>query len=285
MPQTYGAHETKLYYVEEQTFGETPINPAMLGLPAESLEPQINPNNIKVRGIGSIDLQEIKKGLRTPCLKIGFFLPSDAPINYLQYARADFEKSLSIQVIYYKGAFTAATDIISMLYSGSKFRTTTVQCSIEDVIKANVEIISQDLTVSTTKTPGANYADYSGAIPFYESYIKKGTTILERVTDWKFTIENNLKSIPVIRSTSGNIAKYLPYRCRDLSGEVVFEFESKEEFDDIINDAEFDLEFGLSGSNKAVLGGCKWEVASVPTRIEELVSLKASFIAKTLSLT
>ncbi len=284
MTETYGSHESKIFYIEEAAYGQTPENPSMLSVPAESIEPQINPNNIKLRGVGSVDLQAIKKGLRAPSLKIAFPLPSDAPINFLQYAKVELAKSLSIQVLYYKGAFASATDIISLLYTGCKFQTTTVECSIEDVVKANVEILSQDLTPSTEKISGATYADHEGAVPFYESYIKKDTTALERVTDWKFSIDNHLKQVPVIRNPNGNILKYLPNRQRDLTGEVVFEFESKEEFDDIINDREFALEFGLGGTNKAVFSDCKWENTSAPTRIEELVSLKAAFVATSITI-
>jgi hypothetical protein len=284
MTETYGSHESKIFYIEEATYGQTPENPSMLSVPAESIEPQINPNNIKLRGVGSVDLQAIKKGLRAPSLKIAFPLPSDAPINFLQYAKVELAKSLSIQVLYYKGAFASATDIISLLYTGCKFQTTTVECSIEDVVKANVEILSQDLTPSTEKISGATYADQGGAVPFYESYIKKDTTTLERVTDWKFTIDNHLKQVPVIRTPNGNILKYLPNRQRDLTGEVVFEFETKEEFDDIINDREFTLEFGLGGTNKAVFSDCKWENTSAPTSIEELVNLKAAFVAKSITI-
>ncbi|MCW3994597.1 MAG: phage tail tube protein [Candidatus Bathyarchaeota archaeon] len=284
MTETYGSHESKICYVEEASFGQTPQTPSMLSIPAESIEPQINPNNIKLRGVGSVDLQAIKKGLRTPSLKIDFPLPSDAPINFLQYAKVELAKSLSIQVLYYKGAFATATDVLSLLYTGCKFQQTTVECHVEDVVKASVSVLSQDLTAAAEKIPGATYADYAGAVPFYESYIKKGSTRLDRVTDWKFSIDNNLKQIPVIRSPNGNVLKYLPNRHRDLTGEVVFEFESKEEFEDIINDTEFDLEFGLGSSNKAVFSGCKWENASVPTRIEDLVSLKAAFVAKTIAI-
>ncbi len=284
MTETYGSHESKIFYIEEAAYGQTPQNPAMLSVPAESIEPQINPNNIKLRGVGSVDLQAIKKGLRAPSLKIAFPLPSDAPIDFLQYAKVELAKSLSVQVLYYKGAFASATDMISLLYTGCKFQTTTVECSIEDVVKANVEILSQDLTPSTAKISGATYTDYAGAVPFYESYIKKDSATLERVTDWKFTIENNLKQVPVIRNPNGNILKYLPNRQRDLTGEVVFEFESKEEFDDIINDTEFTLEFGLGGTNKAAFSNCKWENTSAPTRIEELVSLKAAFVAKSITI-
>jgi hypothetical protein len=284
MPETYSAHESRVYYVEETAYGQTPTNPSMLSVPAESLEPTANPSNIKLRGVGSIDLQAVKKGLRVPSLKIVYPLPSDAPINFLQYAKAELEKSLSIQTLYYKGAFASATDIISLLYTGCKFQRITVDCSIEDVVKANAELLAQDLASGTAKIAGASYADHAGAVPFYESYIKKGTVTLDRVTDWKFTIENNLKQVPVIRASNGNLLKYLPHRHRDLTGEVVFEFESKEEFDDVINDAEFTLEFGLGSSHKAVFSNCKWENLAAPTRVEELVSLKAAFIAKTVAI-
>jgi hypothetical protein len=284
MPETYSSHESRVYYVEETAYGQTPTNPSMLSVPAESIEPAVNPSNIKLRGVGSIDLQTIKKGLRALSLKIGYPLPSDAPINFLQYAKAELDKSLSAQVLYYKGVFASATDIISLLYTGCKFQRATVECSIEDVVKASVELLAQDLATGTDKITGAVYADHVGAVPFYESYIKKDTTTLERVTDWKWIIENNLKQVPVIRTPNGNVLKYLPYRHRSLMGELVFEFESKEEFDDVINDTEFTLEFGLGGSSKAVFSNCKWENAASPTRIEELVSLKAAFVAKAVTI-
>jgi len=284
MPETYSAHESRVYYVDETAYGQTPTNPSMLGVPAESIEPAVNPSNIKLRGVGSIDLQAIKKGLRAPSLKISYPLPSDAPINFLQYVKTELNKSLTAQVLYYKGVFASATDIISLLYTGCKFQRATVECSIEDVVKASVELLAQDIAAGTAKITGASYADYAGAVPFYESYIKKDAATLERVTDWKFTIENNLKQVPVIRAPNGNILKYLPHRHRDLTGELVFEFESKEEFDDVINDAEFSLEFGLGGSNKAVFSNCKWENATAPIRVEELVSLKAAFVAKAVAI-
>ena len=284
MVQTYGSHESKIYYIEESTFGQTPQNPVMLGVPVQSVEPQINPNNIKLRGVGSVDLQAIKKGLRAPSLKIAFPLPSDAPISFLQYAKVELAKSLSVQVLYYKGAFASATDIISLLYTGCKFQSATVECSIEDVVKANVEILSQDLTAQLPNSRAPAILTTEERFLSTRATLRKTHTALDRVTDWKFTVDNNLKQVPVIRSTNGNLLKYLPNRHRDLTGEVVFEFESKEEFDDIINDSEFDLEFGLGGANKAIFSGCKWENAASPTQIEELVSLKATFVAKTVTI-
>jgi hypothetical protein len=102
-----------------------------------------------------------------------------------------------------------------------------------------------------------------------------------RVTDWKWTLENNLKPVPVIRSgSSAYLLKYLRERHRNLYGEVTFEFETDDEFDDVINDSEFSLKFGLGPSNSALFKYCKWDEVTTPTRMEDLVSLKAKFAAR-----
>jgi len=274
----YGAHEAKAYYVEESTYGVTPTNPAMLGIAtAENVEPALNPELIKVRGTGSRDLQTIRKGLRQVGLKIAYNLPSDSPINFLQHVQT--LNSLSVEVVYEK-----STGIIDLLHKGCRFNSLIVECSVEGLLKAVAELIGQDVAVGTSKISGATYADYSGAVPYYESYVKKGATTLERVTDFRFTIENNLKRVPVIRTTSGHLLKYLPERHRNCSGELTFDFETKDEFDEVVNDTEFSLEFGLGGTKKAVFSNCRWESVSPPTRVEDLVSVKAPFVAKTVAI-
>ncbi|MGB9671840.1 MAG: phage tail tube protein [Candidatus Norongarragalinales archaeon] len=284
MPETYGAHECRVYFVQESTYGQTPANPSMLGVNAENVDAGIDPSLIKVRGVGSRDLAALKRGLRKPTLKISHILPSDAPISFIQHAQT--LNSLSIQVLWYKGLFISATDIISLLFKGCRIDKLSVECSIEDFVKATVELIGQDVEVGTSKITGATYSDYAGAVPYDQSFVQRGTadgsnpTAVERVTDWKFTIENNLKPVPVIRSSSAHLLKYLPARHRNLTGELTFEFEDKSEFEDVINDAEFSLKFGLGGTNSALFKYCKWEDVNAPTRLEDLVSLKAKFVAR-----
>ncbi|MDH7477099.1 MAG: phage tail tube protein [Candidatus Bathyarchaeota archaeon] len=281
MSMPYGSHEAKIYYVEETNYGETPSNPTMVGLKAESVEPVLNPSLIKVRGVGNRDLQAIKRGFRDVGLKVAYPLPSDAPINFLQCIAT--LNSLSIEVFYEK-----PSGIIDLLFKGCRMDKAVVECSIEDIVRASVEFVGQNAVVGTSKISGATYADYAGAVPYYESYVQRGAgdgsglTAVERVTDWKFTIENNLKQVPVIRSTNGEILKYLPTRHRSLTGELIFEFESKQEYDDVMNDSEFSLKFGLGGTNSALFKYCKWESVSTPTKVEDLVSLKASFVARDL---
>jgi len=276
----YGAHEAKIYYVQESTYGVTPTNPSMLGLAtAENVEPALDPGLIKVRGVGSRDLQVLRGGLRQVGLKAAYALPGDAPINFLQHAQT--LNSLSVEVFFEK-----ASGIIDLLHKGCRMDKVTVECTIEDIVKASVELVGQDITVGTSKISGATYADYTGAVPYHESYVQRGAgdgsglTAVERVTDWKFTIENNLKRVPVIRSTSGHLLKYLQERHRALTGELTFEFESKQEYDDVVNDSEFSLKFGLSGTNSALFKYCKWEKVNSPTKVEDLVSLKAPFVAR-----
>jgi len=189
--------------------------------------------------------------------------------------------SLSIEVFYEK-----TSGIIDLLHKGCRMDRVTVECSIEDLVKASAELIGQDLAVGTAKIAGATYADYGGAVPYHESYVQRGLgdgtglAAVERVTDWKFTVENNLKRVSVIRSASGHLLKYLQERHRALTGELTFEFESKQEYDDVVNDSEFSLKLGLGGTSSALFKYCKWERVGTPTKIEDLVSLKAPFVAR-----
>jgi len=276
---TYGAHEAKIYYVQESTYGTTPATPSMLGIPAENVDPAVDPGLLRIRGIGSRDLQVLKRGLRQIDLKVAYPLPSSAPIGFLQHITT--LNSQSIEVFYEK-----TSGIIDLLHKGCRLDKATVECSIEDVIKATVDVIGQDLAVGTAKISGATYTDHSGAVAFNESYVQRGAADgsgladVTRVMDWKFNIENNLKRVPVIRSTSGHLLKYLQERHRVLTGELTFEFESKTEYDDVVADSEFSLKMGLGGANSALFKYCKWDKVGSPTKIEDLVSLKAPFVAR-----
>ena len=122
----YGAHEAKAYYIEETTYGETPASPTMNGIGSiENVEPALNPSNIKVRGIGSRDLQFIKKGLRQVNLRVQYNPPS---ITFLEYVTT--LKSLSVEVFYEK-----TTGIISLLHKGCRIDRLTVECSVEDLLR------------------------------------------------------------------------------------------------------------------------------------------------------
>jgi len=274
----YGAHEAKVYFIEETTYGETPSGtgqPAMVEVGVvQEVEPALNPDLIKVRGVGSRDLQHLRRGLRQIDLKVTYALQN---INFLQHATT--LTSMSVEVFYEK-----SSDIISLNHKGCRINRLTVEAAGEEIVKVAAELIGQNVVVGTAKI-GASYGDYTDApLVWHETYVKKGATTLERVTDYRFTVENNLRRIPVIRTADGHLLKYLPARHRTASGEIVCDFETKEELDDILNDTSFSLEFGLGGTHKALFSGCKWDSSILPTRVEELVSQKLSFTAKSVTI-
>jgi len=166
---------------------------------AENVDPAIDPGLIKVRGIGSRDLQYIRKGLRRVDVGMSYALQNIQLLNFTMTLG-----SMSLEVWYEKTGGT-----ISLLHKGCRVNRTTVKCSIEDVIRSDVELIGQNLVVGTAKI-GNSYTPWSeNPVAFYESYVKKQAATLERVTDWKFVIENHLKRVPVIRTTDGHLLKYL----------------------------------------------------------------------------
>ncbi len=275
MSEPYGAHEANIAYISESVYGETPATPDMIEIiTAENPEPAINPGLIKIRGVGSRDLQFIRKGLRHVDLKFSYALQNILLLDFIETLG-----SMSVEVWYEKTG-----GIISLLHKGCRMDSATVQCSVEDVIRTDVALIGQDLVVGTAKI-GNSYTPWSeNPVAWYESYVKKQAATLERVTDWKFVIENHLKRVPVIRTTNGHLLKYLQERHRTITGEITFEFETKEEYDDVINDTAFTLELGLGSTNKATFTDCKWERVASPTRIEDLVALKAPFTAKSVTI-
>ncbi|MDI9577066.1 MAG: phage tail tube protein [Thermoproteota archaeon] len=281
MVDTYHSDQEKFYYVPEGTFGVVPANPPMLGHSCSSLDPDINPTNIKVAGTGSVDVVSLKRGLRQPLLKLKYPIPSDAPINLLQYVKQELNVSLSLQVLYYKNQFAFATDIISLLYKGARFDKATLTCGIDSILECEAEFPAQDVEVGTAKIAGASYTEYAGAVSGNESYVKIGGVTCERVTSWKLQIDNSCKAVPVIRSVNGHLAKYLTWGKRLLTGELNFEFESKQETDEILADVEqSSLEFGLGSVNKVSVEHTKWDDFSLSGKSEDLIYAKVPFTAR-----
>ena len=97
---------------------------------------------------------------------------------------------------------------------------------------------------------------------------------------WKFDVNNNPKQVPVIRSTNGYLAKYIPFGNRQLSGEVRFEFESKTEMDNALADTEFNIRFGLGGTAYAQMDAAKWSSITSEKWLDDLIAVRAQFDAK-----
>jgi hypothetical protein len=285
MVETYGLDQERIYYILEANKGTTPNNPAMLGIPHETLDVGMDVGNIPLRAGGNFDVVALKKGMRNPTLKVTYPLPSAAPIELLQYAKRDLDKTLSVQVLYYKGAFATATDILSFLYTYMRINKATVSCDIDDVVKATLEMVGQQMATGTAKIAGATYTDHTGAVAFNESAVTIAGATDDRVVGWKFDIVNNARQVPVIRTgASSALAKYVPFGQRSLSGEITFEFESKAEMDAMLADTAQTLTFGLGGAVLATFTGAKWSNVHHERLLDDLIAVRAEFDATGLTI-
>ena len=277
----YASQDLKLYYVAEGSYGVTPSpNPAMLGLKGVfDYEDSIDPGRIKLRGVGSRDWDSLRSGLKQPSMKFGYTVPSSSIIDFLGYA--DTLGSMSMETIY------ETSSVIAYLFKGMKINKLTV--SLGDllgdspVVKASAELLGQSVTVNTAKN-STNYTDQTGSLMFNECYVKKSGVTNTRITDWSFTVENNLKQVPVIRTSSGDLIKYLQPRQRSLTGELTFEFESKDEHDEALAATEFWLEFYLGASHKVQISNCRWDYVKDSAKLEDLVVVKATFSGKAMAI-
>lgn len=98
MREPYGAHEAGIAYISESSYGETPATPDMIEiLTAENVDPAVSPSLIKIRSIGSRDVQFIRKGLRLVDIKFGYALQNIELLNFIATLG-----SMSLEVWYEK---------------------------------------------------------------------------------------------------------------------------------------------------------------------------------------
>jgi len=272
----YTGEEARAYYVEETTYGVTPTNPAMLNIGViQEVEPALDPRNIVIRGIGSRNIKAIRKGLRHIDLKIAY---TPQNWNFFNYVRS--LKSVSIEVFYEK-----TSGVVSLNHKGCKIDRAKVDVSIEDPVKATLDLIGQDLAVATAKI-GSSYETEPTNAPLTGSdcSITKTGVEVTRFSDFSFEIVNNLKRQPVIRSVSAHLIKSLPERHESLQGSVRADFESKAELEDVLGDTEFTLVFDIGGTSFSFVG-CKWKSSRLATKIEDTVAQNLEWEARGLTIT
>jgi len=285
----YGAHEATLAWSVESTYGQLPGSPFWYPqLLAEEFEPIVERSNIKVPGVGSRDLYFIKKGLQTPVLKVKHLPQTYKPYEWIEQG-ITYANSMYIEAAY---TGVPGGEVISLQFAGCKFNKIEMACGMEQNVVVNSELWAQRPVTGTAKINTANPPYSQDPVSWVDTYIKKAGSLLSRCTDWRWTLNNNLKRVPVFRDPSGatgaDILMYLQPRHRLIDGELIFEFESKAEADDIIADTEFTLEIGMvswyDGRHKFTFSGCKWDSASFLTKIEDLVPVKCPFTARSLTL-
>ena len=141
---------------------------------------------------------------------------------------------------------------------------------------------------ASAKPAGATYNELNGAVSWADTLVSKGDADgsnlapFEVVTDWKFTIANNLKRVGVIRAVDPTKPKYITPLQRDLSGELTCTFENKDQYY-AAADGAFSLKFDMSAGKYFLFKNCQWDKVNSVRKPTDLVSLKLSFTAQNFS--
>jgi len=289
MSYPHGGEEAFAYYVNESSYGVTPANPAFqwIGI-LQNVEPAIDPSLIKLRGLGSRQLQYILAGLRKVNLKIDYAMQNKAFLNNIASGWPTGSGTpMSIEV-YYISPATGNLDF-NLLHKGCLLNKVAVKGSVlsgEDMeINVETEIIGQDVSVGTSHPTGATYAADPGTTPKRGSDVKIELATVE-VTDiyeFTFSIVNNLKRYPVIRSTSGNLLKWLLGRQLELDIELTAYLTNKQYVEGLMADWSGEIKFTI-GTDTYTFSGCKYASINLPTKVEAEVPQKLKFTAKSLAI-
>jgi hypothetical protein len=278
MPVYAGALSRFNYILEAYLAAPLGEEPAFKTIVADDFDPAIDPALIKIRGCGTRDLVALKRGLLKPDLKVAFAVPSEDIMNFLHHVVDCYSMSISV-------LDEGPDELVEILYKGARIDKATVSCSLEDVLRAECDLMAVDVDSASTKIADATYTPLSGAVSWADVAVSKGAAdgsnlaAFEVVTDFKFTIANNLKRIGVLRATTPTRAKYIEPRQRDLYGELTCTFENKDQYYAAAEGA-FSLKFDLSAGKYFLFKNCQWDKVSSPRRPDDIIALKLGFTAE-----
>jgi hypothetical protein len=167
MPVYPGALSRFSYILEDFLGAPLPENPAFKSIITDSFDPGIDPALIKRRGCGSRDLVGIKRGVLKPDFKVSFAVPADDIMNFIHHVVDCYAMTIS-------ALDEGPEELIEILYRGVRIDKATISCSLEDVLKADCDLMAQDVNSASAKIAGANYTDIGGEVSWADITVQKG---------------------------------------------------------------------------------------------------------------
>jgi len=278
----YTDAEKFVYYVPEGAgnYGVTPTSPAWL-LPGvrSNFENSLDRSIVKIVPGGSRDVAFFLKGQKKYGFNLDFHM-QDRTFQDLVRTLGSF----SLMAYFLKGA---TPDVY--LHKGCLINRTTVSTGVDNPVDVKTEVISQECTIGTTRPSGSTYVPKTTTPRMWnDSHVTFGTTDINdegALTDWSFTINNNLQRIPVIRYVNGDQLLYLAERARSITGELTLAYVTRTFMADVVAMTEATLNITMNEIGNFVLGGVAFDLgryASKPPA--EIVNLRLPFTAKTYSI-
>ncbi len=278
-----GSH-SRVYYKGESTFGTFDAAAACYSLPWMSKEPIKSPNLLPVKTVGSDQYNALKRGMRRGDVKLAWALPSEAATLIQECWELC---AVSLELLYFHETWADPSDLVSLLYTGCRCNHMSVEAEASDrddeamLIRVAADFIAQKLTTAAAKQTSGSYSDVlsTASKVFHDGYIKMDGAAMTECVGWRVDFNFNLKPVPVIRSSDGDLMKYLQSRRKEVSADLSFEFESKARFDDVVNDTARTWEIGLgSAGHYITLTSAKASMVSVPEKADDVLACKVHLI-------
>jgi hypothetical protein len=277
----YTDAEKFVYYVPEGAgnYGVTPIGAAtnwFLPGVRSNFENGLDRSTVKIVPGGSRDVAFREKGQKKLDFNIDFHMQNNTFLDLVRTLA-----SFSTVAYFTKGG---TPDVY--LHKGCIIDKATVSTGIDNPITVKTASISQDLVIGTTHPTNQVYPSEPGASPkmWDDSDVVWGTDINLHgaLTDWSFTINNNLQRIPVIRSTNGDMLLYLAERARVIAGELTVLYVDSTFMAAIKAMTEADLVITIAGVGTYTLGSVAFDSGRYSSKPPaETVAQRLPFTAKT----
>src|SRR4030043_1481265 len=271
-----GSH-SRAYYKLESTFGTFDAAAICYGLPWTSIEPAMSPNLLPVKTVGSDQYNALKRGKRAGDVKLAWAFPSEAAILIKECWNL---YAVDLELLYHDDTWAYPSNLVSLLFTGCRGNRMSVEAEASDrddeamLIRAAADFIAQKLTTAVAKQTSGTYADTfatAGKV-FSDGYVKMDGAAMTECVGWRVDFNFNLKPVPVIRSSDGDLMKYLQSRRKEVSADLSFDFESKARFDDVVNDTARPSESDLGGAGAYVtLTSAKASLVSVPEKVDDVL--------------
>ena len=249
MPFAQGSR-SRLSYVPEVTFGETPVTPSMIQIPFNThsvgLKKTIIPSNAIT---GDRQVRVSRHGNKTVS---GDMVVEFCADDYDYFLECAFFGTFTTGVLKLGTTFKSFTLEDALLdltkfrvFRGCAVNTLNIEVKPDAMVMASFGIVGKDSpAVSGTPLDAAVTAPTNNA-PFdsFSGTIEEDGSAIATVTSLTCTIENGLNPTAVIGS---DVAPQLEYGRGKVTGEMTCYFDSETLYNKFVNETETDLVFSLT---------------------------------------
>lgn len=285
MPFNQGSR-TGLAFVEEVTFGTTPVTPTMVDLPFNTHSLDLSKSAVTSSQIRpDRQVQVFRHGQRQVGGSIEVEFRADAYDILLESACfGDFSVGGVLKVGTTPKFMTVEERNLDITqyrrFTGCGVSSLAVNCTPNQMVTMNFNLVGKDMTTSASPLDAS--IDAAPAEPPFDSFtatISEGGSALAIVTSVNFTIDNALSPTFVVGSAT---TPQLEYGMANVSGELTCYFENLTLYNKFINETESSLVLTLTDGDDTYefdFHKIKYSGGSLPLQSPQSRILTMPFVA------